>query len=55
MSCSLETINEQFRQRNVESFLDTDSRAVIKSQGPGISPATMNVAPRYVQRKKEEK
>ena len=29
-------------------------RAVIKRRGPRISPATMNVAPRYFQRKVEE-
>ena len=29
--------------------------AVIKRWGPRISPATMNVAPRYFQRKVEEK
>ena len=30
-------------------------RAIIKRRGPRISPATMNVAPRYFQRKVEEK
>ena len=36
--------------KNHNIYIAKDSRSVIKRRGPGISPATMNVAPSYFQR-----
>ena len=53
---TLSTVEDSLQPENTlnRRFFD-QSKAVIERWGPGFPPATMNVAPGYLQRKIEEK
>ena len=55
--CVLEIIKNRTSESHFNTLgrVEAEDRAIIKRQGLAISPATMDMAPDYVQRKIEEK